>query len=144
VVTIEAAWGVGSAVVGGEVTPDRWVLGKITGEISTREISDKQIQHVAAPGGGVATVAVSEEQRRIACLSDEELQQLRAMARRVERHYGSAQDIEWAIDRQSGAILLLQSRPETVWSAKEGAPIAKPEQDPLMHLMSVFGTRRCP
>ena len=40
------------------MTPDRWVLGKITGEISVREISDKQIQHVAAPQGGVETVAV--------------------------------------------------------------------------------------
>ena len=39
VVTIEGAWGVGSAVVGGEVTPDRWVLGKITGEISVRDLS---------------------------------------------------------------------------------------------------------
>ena len=39
VVTIEGAWGLGSAVVGGEVTPDRWVVGKITGEISVREIS---------------------------------------------------------------------------------------------------------
>jgi pyruvate,water dikinase len=38
VITIEGAWGLGSAVVGGEVTPDRWVIGKITGEISVREI----------------------------------------------------------------------------------------------------------
>ncbi len=143
VVTIEGAWGTGSAVVGGEVTPDRWVLGKVTGEISVREISDKQIQHVAAAAGGIEAVAVSEERRRLACLSDDELQRLRELARRVERHYGRAQDIEWAIDRASGAILLLQSRPETVWSAKDAAPLAKPEQDPLMHIMSVFGKRRC-
>jgi len=143
VVTIEAAWGVGSAVVGGEVTPDRWVLGKITGEISAREISDKQIQHVAAALGGIESVAVSEERRRVPCLSDDELQQLRELARRIERHYGRAQDIEWAVDRESGAIRLLQSRPETVWSAKDAAPLAKPEQDPLMHVMSVFGKRQC-
>jgi phosphoenolpyruvate synthase/pyruvate phosphate dikinase len=144
VVTIEGAWGLGSAVVGGEVTPDRWVLGKVTGEISVREISDKQIQHVPATAGGIEPVAVSEEQRRLACLSDEELQRLRELARRIERHYGCAQDIEWAIDRASGAILLLQSRPETVWSAKDAAPLAKPQQDPLMHVMSVFGKRQCP
>jgi len=144
VVTIEGAWGLGSAVVGGEVTPDRWVLGKVTGEISVREISDKQIQHVPAAAGGIETVAVSDERRRLACLSDEELQRLRELARRIERHYGCAQDIEWAIDRASGAILLLQSRPETVWSAKDAAPLAKPEQDPLMHVMSVFGKRQCP
>jgi len=131
-------------VVGGEVTPDRWVLGKVTGEISVREISDKQIQHVPAEAGGIEAVAVSAEQRRLACLSDEELQRLRELARRIERHYGCAQDIEWAIDRASGAILLLQSRPETVWSAKDAAPLAKPEQDPLMHVMSVFGKRQCP
>ena len=144
VITIEAAWGLGSAVVGGEVTPDRWVLGKITGEISVREISDKLIQHEPAAGGGVEAVAVSEERRRAPCLSDTQLQQLGTLARQVERRYGCAQDIEWAIERHSGAILLLQSRPETVWSARDAAPIAKPEEDPLMHLMSIFGTRRCP
>jgi pyruvate,water dikinase len=144
VITIEAAWGLGSAVVGGEVTPDRWVLGKITGEISVREISDKLIQHEPAAGGGVEAVAVSEERRRAPCLSDTQLQQLGTLARQVERHYGCAQDIEWAIERNSGAILLLQSRPETVWSARDAAPIAKREEDPLMHVMSIFGTRRCP
>ena len=80
----------------------------------------------------------------MACLSDTQLEQLSTIARQVERHYGRAQDIEWAIDRHSGAILLLQSRPETVWSARDAAPIAKPQQDPLMHVMSIFGTRRCP
>jgi pyruvate,water dikinase len=80
----------------------------------------------------------------VPCLSDAELQELRTIARRVERHYGSAQDIEWAIDRVSGAILLLQSRPETVWSTRDAAPAARPEADPLMHVMSVFGGRKCP
>jgi len=143
VVTIEGAWGLGSAVVGGEVTPDRWVLGKITGEISAREISDKSLQHAPAGEGGVRAVAVGEERRRAPCLNDEELQQLRALARQIERHYGRAQDIEWAVERESGTILLLQSRPETVWSAREAAPIAKHEADPLMHLMSIFGSRQC-
>ncbi len=52
-------------------------------------------------------------------MSDAELQSLRAVARAIERHYGCAQDIEWAVDRMSGEILILQSRPETVWSAKD-------------------------
>ncbi len=55
-------------------------------------------------------------------MSDEELQALRAIGRKVERHYGRPQDIEWAVERHSGAILLLQSRPETVWSARGGRP----------------------
>ncbi len=142
VITIEGAWGLGSAVVGGEVTPDRWVVGKITGEISVREISDKAIEHAPAAAGGIDAVAVAEDRRRTASLSDEELQGLRAIARRVERHYGRPQDIEWAVDRRSGEILLLQSRPETVWSAKESAPVARAADNPLAHLMSVFGGRR--
>ncbi len=139
VITVEGAWGLGSAVVGGEVTPDRWVLGKITGEITAREISDKAIHHVPAAGGGIEARPLEAALRRAPCLSDEELQTLRAIARRVERHYGCPQDIEWAIDRGSGEVLLLQSRPETVWSAKESSPVASAAQNPLTHVMSIFG-----
>jgi pyruvate, water dikinase len=92
--------------------------------------------------GGVATVEVAEERRRVASMSDAELQALRMIGRSVERHYGTAQDIEWAVDRRSGEILLLQSRPETVWSAKDAAPVARPAENPLAHVMSVFGGRR--
>ena len=141
VLTIEGAWGLGSAVVGGEVTPDRWVVGKITGEISVREISDKHVEHRRARDGGVESVAISDERRRAPCLSDAELGELRQIARHVERHYGCAQDIEWAIDTR-GALRLLQSRPETVWSSREVRPAARAADDPLSHVMSIFGGRR--
>lgn len=142
VVTIEGAWGLGSAVVGGEVTPDRWVVGKITGDISVREISDKAIRHQPASGGGIETAEVPKELRRAPCLSDAELQALRDTARKVERHYGRPQDIEWAIDGRTGELLLLQSRPETVWSARDAQPTARPAENPLAHVMSIFGGRR--
>jgi pyruvate,water dikinase len=142
VITVEGAWGLGSAVVGGEVTPDRWVIGKITGDIAVREISDKAICHVPAACGGVVTAPVAEDARRAPSLTDEELQRLRRIAREVERLYGCPQDIEWAIDRASGEVMLLQSRPETVWSAKESAPVARAAQNPLSHVMSIFGGRR--
>jgi len=142
VITVEGAWGLGSAVVGGEVTPDRWVMGKITGEISVREISEKLIQHLPASGGGTESVPVAEELRKAPCMSDSELQALRAIGRGVERHYGRPQDIEWAVDRDTQQILLLQSRPETVWSAREAAPVARAADDPLSHVMSIFGGRR--
>jgi pyruvate,water dikinase len=142
VLTVEGSWGLGSAVVGGEVTPDRWVLGKITGDISVREISEKLIQHVPVSIGGVETVAVAKDLRRAPCLSDQELQTLRTIARKVERHYGRPQDIEWAVEHRTNAILLLQSRPETVWSAKESTPVARPAENPLTHVMSIFGGKR--
>jgi pyruvate, water dikinase len=141
VMTIEASWGLGSAVVGGEVTPDRWVVGKITGEISVRDISTKLIRHAAAAGGGIETLPVSPELQGAPCMSDEELQKLREIGRKVERHYGRAQDIEWAVDRGSREILLLQSRPETVWSAQEAVPVGRAAADPGLHVLSIFGRR---
>jgi pyruvate,water dikinase len=70
------------------------------------------------------------------------LQALRIVARGIERHYGCAQDIEWAVDRASGEIRILQSRPETVWPAKDGAPTARAAENPLSHVLSIFGGRR--
>jgi len=141
VMTIEGSWGLGSAVVGGEVTPDRWVVGKITGEISVREIAAKLIRHGAAAAGGIETVPVPDELQRAPCMSDPELQQLREIGRKVERHYGRSQDIEWAVERNSEEIVLLQSRPETVWSAKEAAPVGRAAADPSLHVLSIFGRR---
>ena len=141
VITIEAAWGLGSAVVSGEVTPDRFVIAKITGEISVRDISDKHVQHLPSPNGGVDEVETPEEMRRMPSVNDDELAALRDIGRKVERHYGRPQDIEWAIAR-NGKILLLQSRPETVWSAKDAMPVARPMQDPHTHVMNIFGGRR--
>jgi pyruvate,water dikinase len=141
VTTIEATWGLGSAVVSGEVTPDRFVIAKITDEISVRDISDKHIQHVPAEGGGTKEIETPEHLRRAPSLSDDELIALKEIARKVERHYGRPQDIEWAIDR-SGKIFLLQSRPETVWSSKHVTPVARPAENPLVHVMNIFGGRR--
>ena len=141
VITIEGAPGLGSAVVSGEVTPDRWVLGKITGEISVRDISNKHARQVPAPGGGIHEV---ENEAAIAtqpCLTDDQLMALREVGRKIERHYGKPQDIEWALD-QDGNLLLLQSRPETVWSAKDAAPVAAAAANPLSHVMNIFGGRK--
>jgi pyruvate, water dikinase len=142
VMAIEGSWGLGSAVVGGEVTPDRWIVGKITGEISVREVSDKHIRHVPVSAGGIESVAVPEEQRKVASMSDAELEALRVIGRKVERHYGRPQDIEWAVDRHTGAIVLLQSRPETVWSSREAAPVGRPAEDPHLHVLKIFGGNR--
>jgi pyruvate,water dikinase len=138
VIVIEGAWGLGSAVVSGEVTPDRFVVGKITGEISVRDLRDKHVMQVPLPEGGTREVETPQAQRNEPCVSDEELGALRELARRIERHYSRPQDIEWAIDQQH-RIRILQSRPETVWSVREAAPVAVAQQNPLLHVMNIFG-----
>ncbi len=142
VVVLEASWGLGSAVVSGEVTPDKYVVGKITGETISRTVSCKMRQHRPnADGAGVIDEEVPADQQNAACLSDDELYELVDIAKRVERHYGCPQDIEWAIARDlppNENIFLLQSRSETVWAAKEKAPVAAPKGKPFDHVFSLL------
>lgn len=148
VIVIEGAWGLGSSVVSGDVTPDRFVVSKITGNISARTISDKRIEHV--PDRMAAQVRereVTAALRQLPCLSDAEIAALVATAKAVERHYGMAMDIEWAVDRSDAArILLLQARPETVWNNrdKEAAPSVQPAAQPFAHVLRTFSSRSGP
>jgi len=144
VIVIEGSYGLGSCIVSGEVTPDKFVVNKVTGDINDRAISHKARQHVPdRERGGVADVEVEEERQDKPCLTDEEIGALAAIARKVERHYGKPQDIEWAI-AQDGAIYLLQSRPETVWSRRDAAPVARPGGSALDHVFAAFGGRTAP
>lgn len=138
VITLEASWGLGSSIVSGEVTPDKFVINKITREVTRRDIADKHIAHVPLPQGGVEEREVEAARRQQPCVDDKQLQQLADIARQVERHYGKPQDIEWAIDQQ-GNVLLLQSRPETVWATKDQVPVAKPAAKAFDHIFKVMG-----
>jgi pyruvate,water dikinase len=145
VVVVEASWGLGSAVVSGEVTPDKYVVGKITGEIVSRTVSRKMRQHRPnAAGVGVIDEEVAADQQNAACLADDELHALVDIAKHVERHYGCPQDIEWAIARDVPAnenVFLLQSRPETVWAAKDAVPVATPKSKAFDHVFSLLSGR---
>lgn len=147
VVVIEGSWGLGASLVSGEVTPDRFVVNKVTGDIVTRDISDKKLEHVADPSGtGVREQAVDEARRRVPCLSDNEIWELWEIARSVERHYGAPQDIEWAIstlpDAGERIVNLLQSRPETVWAARDLEPAAKPAAKDFDHVIDLLSARK--
>ncbi|MGB6897073.1 MAG: PEP/pyruvate-binding domain-containing protein, partial [Candidatus Acidiferrum sp.] len=93
-------------------------------------------------GAGVIEEEVPAEQQNVACLSDDELHALVAIGKRVERHYGCPQDIEWAIARDRAPeenMYLLQSRPETAWAGKDAAPVAAPKSKPFDHVFSLLG-----
>src|SRR5215472_17209927 len=133
VIAIEGSWGLGSVLVGGEVTPDSFVVSKVTGEIVRRVVAEKPRLHRMAPEGSGTTVAeVPAELRSRPCLSDEEVRALARLGARVERHYGTPQDIEWAVTGEE--IVLLQSRAETVWSSRTGEPLARPKARPMDHV----------
>jgi pyruvate,water dikinase len=120
-VAIDAAWGLGEAVVSGSVTPDNFLVDKVMGDITSRIISPKHVEHRLGDDDAVIEAEVEPERRDAPCLSDAEIRAVAALARRAERHYKCPQDVEWALDSQlpdGENVLLLQSRPETVWSRK--------------------------
>ena len=99
-VAIEASWGLGIAVVGGETTPDDFLVSKVTGEVVRRTVNAKEVEYVPdAAGRGTLRIEVPEAGESEACLHEEHLAALVDLARRVERHYGSHQDVEWALAR---------------------------------------------
>ena len=158
VVAIEGTWGLGSALVAGDVTPDSWIISKVTGEITARRVSPKAKVHRYDPGatGRVTVSDTPRELREAPCLTDEEIRALAAVGRRVEGHYGAPQDIEWAVldtpfapaagdspaqDAES-RVVLLQSRPETVWAARDARPAGAPRPRAADHVLALFGKPR--
>jgi pyruvate,water dikinase len=111
-VIVEAAWGLGEAVVSGSVTPDNYVFDRTDDELADVTVATKKTMCVRdAETGETVERAVPEEKRDQRVLDDEEIRALRDLGERVEAHYDSPQDVEWAI--VDGDIYMLQSRPVT-------------------------------
>jgi pyruvate,water dikinase len=146
VVAINASWGLGLGVVGGEVTPDDFLISKVSHEILRRTIADKQVEYVPDPGGrGTHRVAVEEPRRTAACLDEEGLRALVQTARAVERHFGSRQDIEWAIARTGSLpenLFVLQSRPVTATARAGSEAVAdRTGLDAMSLVLGTFGVK---
>ena len=137
-VAINASWGLGLAVVGGEVTPDDYLVSKVTSEVVREHVHAKDVEYVPDPSGaGAVRVEVPNERREVACLDHAALAQLIEMAKRVERHFGCPQDIEWAMDRgHDDELFVVQARPVTGLPKKAEQP--KPASA-MSLIMSTFG-----
>lgn len=118
---IDASPGLGEAVVSGMVNPDHFVVDTATGEILERRLGDKQVAVRAVAGGGTQSVE-SDGSADLASVTDEQVRDLAGLGGRVEAHYGTPQDTEWAIDEE-GRIWLLQARPiTTLFPLPDSAP----------------------
>lgn len=124
-VMIEAVWGLGEPLVSGDASPDRFLVDKVTGELLKREIVKKPTAAVRGEQG-VVMVQVADDRRTQPCLSDAEIAELVRVARLIEQRAGRPQDAEFAVVEGSAPenVLLLQCRPETVWSARPRKPTA--------------------
>ena len=135
-IVMEACWGLGEGVVKGDVTPSRFTVDKVTLEIVQREIVPQSEEYrFDADAGAVRLMPLAPEQRQTACIDDAEALALARLAKRIEGHRGSAQDIEWAIGADS-AVRVLQVRPETVWSRRESAGLVSESRSAVGHVLA--------
>ena len=133
-IVIEGNYGLGEAVVSGSVTPDDFVVDKASMKITERRLAKKTVQYIRdLKTGHTVHEEVPEEKQQLPCVTDEEVIRLAELAKRIEKHYGKPQDIEWAIDRDIASApqntFIVQSRPETVWSMKPAEAPAKGEAE---------------
>jgi len=138
---VEAAWGLGEAVVAGRVIPDTFRIAR-DGAVLERTPGMKKIAIRAASDGGTYDEKVAPERVEQLCLDDEQLAQLNALAASSEEVYGPARDIEWAV--AEGRLYLLQCRAVTrigssppVKAPPGSAPPATIERVPLFANLSL-------
>jgi pyruvate,water dikinase len=137
-IAIDASWGFGEAVVSGEVTPDNFLVDKVMGTITRRTISAKTLEYRLTSADTVVAADVEPERQSVPCLTDDEIGAVARLARRAEKHYRCPQDVEWALEGGGQNVLLLQSRPETVWSRRSRQQGATGIADPITSMVQTL------
>ncbi len=125
-IVIEAGWGLGEAIVGGKITPDTYIINKsqipnfklqtnpksqIKKLILDKNISEQEMMIVRKGGSGIEEIKVLGVKQGKQKLLDRQIFALAKICLSIENHYGTPQDIEWALER--GKIYITQSRPIT-------------------------------
>lgn len=113
---INAAWGLGEAIVGGLVTPDTVVADKSTGKVKKLDIAEKTVITVAGEKGTLQK-PLTDSRRKAQVLKEAQVIELVSIARKIENFYGAPQDIEWC--KSNGQFYILQSRPVTALPEEE-------------------------
>ena len=122
-VVIEAARGLGEVVVGGLVEPDTYTVSKDGPRLLAARLGHQTFMIDRGPDGRDRRTDIAPEVAATRALTDDEVLDLARLAARVEAHYGSPQDTEWAVE--NGAIFLVQSRPITTLTEDGTASAAR-------------------
>jgi pyruvate, water dikinase len=118
---IEANWGLGESVVGGEAMPDVFILKKKSLEVIEKKLGSKG-RHITCTEAGVAEEETPSEKKTRFCLTDEEAKEIGRLGTILEAHFDCPQDTEWAIDEDllfPNSVILLQTRPEIIAQQKK-------------------------
>jgi pyruvate,water dikinase len=123
-IVIEAAFGLGEVVVGGQVEPDTYVVSKAGPTLLTTRVGVKAFRVVRGADGHDERVEHDAQTASSRVLTDAEVLELARFGARVEAHYGAPQDTEWVIE--NGSVLFVQSRPITTGMQRPSAGPATP------------------
>src|SRR5437016_2823877 len=124
-VMINAAWGLGEAIVSGQVTPDTVVIDRASGTIIAQQISEKEVMTVRSPEG-TSEEPVPVGKRTSAVLTAVQAAQLARIGVRIEERYGQPMDIEWALSHNR--FFIVQARPITALSKTAGSQVTRPPE----------------
>lgn len=133
IASIDAGFGLGEALVSGLVNADLYRVDRRSGQVIERKIGDKQLAIVPLPDGGTERRDLPPEQRTAPVLDEARIRELAQLCSKVEAHFGSPQDIEWAL--ADGRLFLLQARPITTLFPLPSPP----PTDPHLHVHVSFG-----
>jgi pyruvate,water dikinase len=143
-ISLDASYGLGEAVVSGLVTPDNFLVDKVTLSVIKQTRGSKEVQCVYREGGSdIQTVPVPEEERNRFCLTSEELVELCRVSKAIDKYYGKPYDIEFGIDADlpfPDNVIILQVRPESVWSKKQAEAKTEQKKDAMDRIVSQLVT----
>jgi len=134
---VEAAFGLGEVVVGGQVEPDTYTVEKVGPHILDARVGRKAFKIVKGPQGIDQRIDLTQEEATRRVLKDDEILKLAQLALKVERHYGAPQDIEWA--EEAGRLYLVQTRPITTLATTNSIPDPSQNQHQGELLVSGLG-----
>lgn len=110
-IVIEGGYGLGEAIVGGEVTPDTYVVDKQKMEIIKRRISTQTWKYIRGKNGGVEKENMPKAMVKAQKIADSKVQEIAEIGRQIEIHYEKPMDMEWCIEDDK--VYIVQARPIT-------------------------------
>jgi len=143
-IVLEANWGLGEGVVSGSTGVDEWMVDKVTFDIVKIKCQTKLTQFEFDPNiGKPAYVGVPLEKQNAPCLERQEVIRISEIGKEMEKYFGAAQDIEWAVDKDlpfPQNILILQTRPETTVSKREAKSVTESGTSGLDYATRLFSS----
>lgn len=128
-IIIEAGYGLGEAIVGGEVTPDTYTVDKGKMDIIDRRLSTQKWKYAKGQDGSTVKVEIPQKEQKLQKLDDSRILEVAEVGRQIEIHYERPMDMEWCLE--DGKIYMVQARPITAVGSDKNETVEVSEEHVL-------------